>query len=171
MAYCDSLNTTLAAFCGPNPGGVVAAYIADFDKVYSVTIGSTSSIVTAISMTQSGLYYKFNFREDTSSLTQTNTPTKSGDMVEQVGSLVFQNLSTLKRNTFNLLRGKKLSIIYKDNNSQYWLSGYTIGVRSTSIVQATGADRGDDNIWTVVMTAKEPEFCYEVQSSVMTPYL
>jgi hypothetical protein len=170
MAYCDALDTTLAAFCGANPGGVVEAYIADFDKVYSLTI-STQSVVTVISMTASGLFYKFNFKEDTSSFTQTNTPTKSNDHIEQVGALVFQQLSTVKRNAFNLLRGKKLAVIYKDSFGQYWYSGYTMGVRATSIVQATGADRGDDNVWNVTLTAREPEFAYEVTSSVLTPYL
>lgn len=167
MAYCDDLNTGLAPFCGPNLGGVVEAWIADYDKVDSITV-STQSVVTAISMTQSGVYYQFEFREDTSSFNQTNTPTLSADIVEQVGTLVFQQLSTVKRNAFNLLRGKKLSVIYKDSNGQYWLSGKELGVRLTNIEQASGADRNDDNIWTVTLTARETEFAYEVQASVIS---
>lgn len=167
MAYCNDLNTGLTPFCGPNLGGIVEAYIADFDKVATITI-STQSVVTAISMTQSGVYYKFEFREDVSSLTQTNTPTNSADIVEQVGSLVFQQLSTTKRNAFNLLRGKKLSVIYKDANGQYWLSGKALGVRLTNLEQSTGADRNDDNIWTITLTARETELAYEVQSSVIS---
>lgn len=167
MAYCDDLNTGLAPFCGANLGGVVEAYIADYDKVGSYTV-STQSVITAISMTQSGLYYKFEFREDTSSLAQTNTPTLSADIVEQVGTLVFQQLSTAKRNAFNLLRGKKLSVIYKDANGQYWLSGKNLGVRLTNVEQATGADRNEDNIWTITLTARETEFAYEVQASALT---
>ena len=166
MAYCDDLNTGLNPFCGPNLGGVVEAYIADFDKVDTLTI-STQSVVTAISMTASGVYYKFEFREDTSSLAQTNTPTLSADIVEQVGTLVFQQLSTTKRNAFNLLRGKKLSVIYKDSNGQYWISGKDLGVRLTNVEQATGADRNDDNIWTVTLTARETEFAYEVDDAVI----
>jgi hypothetical protein len=166
MAYCDDLNTGLNPFCGPNLGGVVEAYIADFDKVNTLTI-STQSVVTAISMTQSGVYYKFDFREDTSSFAQTNTPTLSADIVDQVGTLVFQQLSTTKRNAFNLLRGKKLSVIYKDSNGQYWISGKDLGVRLTNVEQATGADRNDDNIWTVTLTARETEFAYEVLAAVI----
>lgn len=167
MAYCDDLNTGLAPFCGPNLAGIVEAYISDYDKVGSYTV-STQSVITAISMTQSGLYYKFEFREDTSSFNQTNTPTLSADIVEQVGTLVFQQLSTTKRNAFNLLRGKKLSVIYKDANGQYWLSGKSLGVRLTNVEQATGADRNEDNIWTITLTARESEFAYEVQSSALT---
>jgi hypothetical protein len=167
MAYCDNLNTGLDPFCGPNIGGIAKAYIADFDKVGTVDI-STQSVVTAISMTQSGLYYEFDFREDTSSFQQTNTPTKSADLVEQVGTLVFQKLSTTKRNAFNLLRGKRLSVIYMDSNGQYWLSGKALGVRLTSNTQTTGVDRNDDNIWTVVLTAREEEFAYEVQAAALT---
>lgn len=166
MAFCDDLDRGLAPFCGPNLGGIVEAYIADFDKVNTVTV-STQSVVTAISMTQSGVYYKFEFREDVSSLTQTNTPTTSADIVEQVGSLVFQQLSTTKRNAFNLLRGKKLSVIYKDANGKFWLSGKELGVRLTNLEQATGADRNDDNIYTITLTARETEMCYEVQAAVI----
>jgi hypothetical protein len=166
MAYCDPLDTGLSPFCGPNLGGVVEAWIADYDKVGSVTV-STQSVVTAISMTQSGIFYQFEFREDTSSFAQTNTPTLSADIVEQVGTLVFQQLSTVKRNAFNLLRGKKLVVVYKDANGQYWLSGKNLGVRLTNLEQNSGADRGDDNIWTVTLTARETEFAYEVQSGVI----
>lgn len=170
MAYCSDLDSTLPVFCGPNVGSITEAYFADYDKVYSLTI-STQSVVTAITMTASAVFYKYNFSEDTSSLTQTNTPTKSNDLVDQVGVLVFQKLETQSRNKFNLLRGKRLAVIYKDANSQYWFSGYTMGVRSTGITQTTGTDRGDDNIWTVTLTAREPEFTYEVQASVMSPYI
>jgi hypothetical protein len=82
--------------------------------------------------------------------------------------LVFQKLSTTKRNAFNLLRGKRLSVIYMDSNGQYWLSGKELGVRLTSNTQTTGVDRNDDNIWTVVLTAREEEFAYEVQASALT---
>jgi len=166
MAYCDDLNAGLAAFCGENLGGVVEAYIADFDKVDTVTIG-TQSTVTAISMTASGVYYKFEFREDTSSFAVTNTPTNSADLVEQVGTLVFQQLSTTKNSVFALLRGKKLSVIYKDANGQYWLSGYGLGVRLTNMEIATGADRGDENIYTLTLTARETALPYEVESAVI----
>jgi len=168
MAFCQNLNTGLAPFCGANSGGIVEAYIADYDKVASITT-STQSVVTAISMTQSGVYYKFDFREDVSSFSQTNTPTTSADIIEQVGTLVFQQLSTAKRNAFNLLRGKKLSVIYKDSNNQFWLSGKELGARLTNLEQATGADRNDDNIWTITITARESEMAYEVASkSVFT---
>ena len=167
MAYCDDLNTGLQPFCGANLGGVVEAFIADYDKVATYTV-STQSVITAISMTQSGLYYKFEFREDTSSFAQTNTPTLSADIVEQVGTLVFQQLSTTKRNAFNLLRGKKLSVIYKDSNGLYWLSGKNLGVRLTNVEQSTGADRNEDNIWTITLTARETEFAYEVQEAALT---
>lgn len=166
MAYCDSLNTGLSPFCGPNVGGIVEAYIADFDKVNTITV-STQSVVTAISMTASGVYYKFEFREDTSSFAQTNTPTKSADIVDQVGTLVFQQLSTTKRNAFNLLRGKKLSVVYKDANGQYWLSGKALGVRLTNLEQTSGSDRNDDNIYTLTLTARETEMAYEVQAAVI----
>jgi hypothetical protein len=167
MAYCDDLNTGLSPFCGPNLGGVVEAWIADYDKLDTVTV-STQSVVTAISMTQSGVFYQFEFREDTSSFVQTNAPTLSADVVEQVGTLTFQQLSTIKRNAFNLLRGKRLSVIYKDSNGQYWLSGKDLGVRLTNLEQNSGTDRADDNVWVVTLTARETEFAYEVQASVIS---
>lgn len=169
MAFCDPLDRGLDPFCGPNLGGIVEAYIADYDKVATVTT-STQSVVTAISMTASAVYYKFEFREDVSSLTQTNAPTTSADIIEQVGSLVFQKLSTTKRNAFNLLRGKKLSVIYKDANGQYWLSGKDLGARLTNLEQATGDDRGSDNIYTITITARETEMAYEVQDLTVFPH-
>lgn len=171
MAYCDALNSGLSPFCGYNLGGVAEAYIADYDKVDTVTIG-TASTVTAISMTQSGVFYKFEFREDTSSFAVTNTPTTSSDLVEQVGTLVFQQLSTSKNTVFSLLRGKKLMVIYKDSNGQYWLSGYSsatrsLGVRLTNLEMTTGADRSDDNVYTLTLTARETELPWEVSADVI----
>ena len=165
MAYCDDLDRGLDPFCGPNLGGVVTAYIADFDKVVSYGYTASNSVISTITMSGTASYfYKFEFREDTSSFNQTNTPTLSADIVEQVGTLVFQQLSTSKNSAFNLLRGKKLVVIYGDSNGQLWLSGKNLGVRLTNIEQASGADRNDDNIYTLTLTARETEFAYEVSS-------
>lgn len=163
MAYCDDLDRGLDPFCGPNLGGVVSAYIADFDKVASYGYTASNTVIDTITMgSTASFFYKFDFREDTSSFNQTNTPTLSADIVEQVGTLVFQQLSTIKNSAFNLLRGKKLVVIYGDSNGQYWLSGKNLGVRLTNLEQASGADRNDDNIYTLTLTARETEFAYEV---------
>lgn len=170
MAYCDSLDRGLVPFCGPNLGGIVEAYIADFDKVTSYGYTASNSVISQITMSATASYfYKFEFREDTSSFAQTNTPTLSADIVEQVGTLVFQQLSTLKNSAFNLLRGKKLVVVYKDSNGQYWLSGKNLGVRLTNIEQTTNADRNEDNIYTLTLTARETEFAYEVSSKSVIP--
>lgn len=171
MAFCDNLDRGLDPFCGPNLGGVVEAYIADFDNVsaYGLT-GSDLNVVSTITMaTASNYFYKFEFREDTSSFAQTNTPTLSADIVDQVGTLVFQQLSTSKNSAFNLLRGKKLVVIYKDSNGQFWLSGKNLGVRLTNLEQASGTDRNDDNIYTLTLTARETEFAYEVLNVSVIP--
>ncbi len=166
MAFCDDLNAGISSFCGTNIGGVSVAYIADFSKVSSLTI-STQSVVTAISMTASGIFYKFNFREDTSSFTQDNPQTNSADLVTQVGTLVFPQLSTTNRNVFELLRGKKLGVVYKDFNEKYWYSGYKYGVRMTGRNQTTGTARTDENLYTLTLTAVEPSDMYEVSSAVI----
>lgn len=166
MAYCGPLTDGIDPFCGYNVGGVIKAYIADFDKVDSITIG-TNSVVSAISMTQSGVFYEFSFREDTSSATITNTPTTSTDMVEQVVTLVFQQFSTAKSTILSLLRGKKLMVIYQDGNEQYWLSGIKFGVRMTNLEITTGTDRNDPNIITITLTARELELPVEVDDDVI----
>ncbi len=170
MAICSPLDAGITEYCGSNPGGIKIALFADFDKVFTVTI-STQSVVTAISMTASGSYYNFEFKDDVSNFDFDNTPTKSNDTVKQNATLVFQNLSTTNRNQFNLLRGKKLSAIYGTNDGKYWLSGHARGVRSSGIKYQTGTDRNDDAIWTVSMYANEDEFLYEVQASVVAGWL
>lgn len=165
MAYCDNLDRGLDPFCGPNLGGIVEAYIADFDSVSSYGYTASNSVINSITMSATSSYfYKFEFREDTSSFNQTNTPTLSADIVEQVGTLVFQQLSTSKNSAFNLLRGKKLVVIYKDSNEQLWLSGKNLGVRLTNLEQATGDDRNSDNVYTLTLTARETDFAFEVES-------
>jgi len=167
MPFCsceNDLDRGLVEFCGPNLGGIVKAYVADYCKITGVTVSATQSVVQSIGLT--GSFYEFSFREDTSSFAQTNTPTLSADIVDQVGTLVFQKLSTTKRNAFSLLRGKKLSVIYLDANGQYWLSGKDLGVRMTNLEQTTNADRSEDNTWVITLTARETEYAYEVPSSV-----
>jgi hypothetical protein len=170
MSFCTPLDRGLTPFCGFNLGGVVEAYIADFDQVSSYGLTASSSVISQITMaTSSAYFYKFEFREDTSSFAQTNTPTLNSDLVEQVGTLVFQQLSTSKNSAFNLLRGKKLVVIYKDANGQYWLSGKELGTRLTNLEQATGADRGEDNIYTLTLTARETTFALEVEDENVIP--
>lgn len=171
MAYCSDLDSGIGPFCGFNLGGINSAYIADYDKIDSITIGATSSIVTGITSSVPAGFYKFDFREDTSTLVQTNTPTNNSDIVEQLGTLVFQKIETSKNNTFNLLRGKKLLVIYEDSNGQLWLSGYALGARIQSITLDFGTDRNDPNISTVEILAREPNYCYEVQSLSIIPII
>lgn len=172
MAFCDPLDRGLAPFCGPNLGGVVEAYITDFDQINGASYSFTASntiIDDIVAKTPGDGFYKFDFREDTSSFDQTNTPTNSADIVEQVGTLVFQQHSTLKNSAFNLLRGKKLLVVYKDANGKLWLSGKNLGVRLTNLEQTGGADRNDDNIYTLTLTARETEFAYEVENLTAIP--
>jgi hypothetical protein len=171
MAFCTPLDRGLEAFCGFNLGGIVEAYFADYDSVdsYGLT-GSNNNVISTITMgSTSSYFYQFNFREDVSSLSHTNTPTNDADIVDQIGTLVFQQLSTSKNTAFNLLRGKKLVVVYKDANGQYWLSGKGLGARVTNIEQATGADRGDSNIYTLTITARENDFCLEVLNESVIP--
>lgn len=168
MAYCDDLNSGIDAFCGFNLGGIVSAYIADYDKVDSITL-TQSTIIDNITMASGSYFYEFNFREDTSTFVQTNTPTNNSDLVEQVGTLVFQKVETLKNNVFNLLRGKKLIVIYEDSNGQLWFSGHALGARIQSITLDFGTDRNDPNISTVAIIAREPYYAYEVDQVSTIP--
>jgi len=171
MSFCLPLDRGLDAFCGFNLGGIASAWITDYDNVASYGLtGPNTNIIEEITMSSTqSVFYKFDFREDTSSFAQTNTPTNDADLVEQVGTLVFQQLSTEKNTAFNLLRGKRLIVIYKDANDQYWLSGEKMGVRLTNVEQATGADRADSNIYTLTLTAREPNFALEVLGENVIP--
>ncbi len=172
MAFCDPLDRGISAFCGANLGSVTSAFIIDYDQIDATQYGFTASgavIDTIVGATAGDGFYKFEFREDTSSFDQTNTPTNSADIVEQVGTLVFQQHSTIKNSAFNLLRGKKLLVIYGDANGFYWLSGKELGVRLTNLEQTGGTDRGDDNIYTLTLTARETEFAYEVLDETVIP--
>jgi len=171
MAFCTDLDRGLDPFCGWNLGGIATAFIADYDQVVSYGMtGAASNVIETITMSgTSSVFYEFKFREDTSSMAQTNTPTLNADIVDQVGTLVFQQLSTSKNTAFNLLRGKKLVVIYKDANGQYWLSGKQLGARVTNIEQVTGADRADDNIYTLTITAREGDFASEVINLAAIP--
>jgi hypothetical protein len=171
MSFCLPLDRGLDAFCGFNLGGIANAWITDFENVTSYGLtGPNLNVIEDITMSSTqSIFYKFDFREDTSSFAQTNTPTNDADLVEQVGTLVFQQLSTEKNSAFNLLRGKRLIVIYKDANGQYWLSGEKMGVRLTNIEQNTGADRADSNTYVLTMTAREPNFALEVLNEAAIP--
>jgi hypothetical protein len=171
MSFCLPLDRGLDAFCGFNLGGIASAWITDYDNVASYGLtGPNTNIIEEITMSSTqSVFYKFDFREDTSSFAQTNTPTNDADLVEQVGTLVFQQLSTEKNTAFNLLRGKRLIVIYKDANDQYWLSGEKMGVRLTNVEQSTGADRADSNTYVLTLTAREPNFALEVLGENVIP--
>ena len=162
------LTTTIARDCYNAVGGIDTIYVAEFDRVASVTENSSGD-VSSITMTGSSKFYEYKIEKGTGNFTQTGAtnPANGTTFYEQALTVPINKTSSTKDFILKLTAYNKLMIIVKDNNGEYKLMGRT-GAYLGSNVSNTGTALGDANGYTLTFNAQEPAYAGTVDSSAIS---
>jgi hypothetical protein len=156
----------VALDCG-NVGGLKTLYIADVLDVTSVTV--VDGAVTAIVMTASKKFKKFEFRRGNANFVSTSSRDDSAgtNFVSTVVTASFNHMETAKRKDMQGLATANVYVIAVDQNGKNWFIGYDSygagGVNGNS-----GAAMGDANNYEATVTAETRELPMEVAGTVLT---
>lgn len=160
---CNQTLSGLVNDCSTSMGGIVEAYIANFDDVKSVTV--TEDQITAIMMADSAKFKKYWFRKGTGSFTSTlNVDAANGvNYVSTDIVLLFSRMETTKRVEMAALAVNDLVMIVKDANGVYWYFGKEEPVTASAGDGQTGTARTDGNRYSITLQDNCSTWPFEVK--------
>lgn len=167
MSCCITGGITLD--CRDNTGGIEYVYIGCAGLTAGLTVSDTGTMSGFWGLT-AGSFYKFEVPKQTSSFTETiNTSEENGTVFyDQQVTLVFTKWEREKRNQIALLaKNRKLAVVVKDGNGNYWSVGAHRGAHMLSGSAATGTAYGDRNGFEIILQGLEPKPSYSVVSSIV----
>lgn len=159
-------NQTLAGLvndCATSMGGIVEAYIANYEDVASVTVSENK--ITAITMAESAKFKKYWFRKGTGSFTSTLNvdPANGVNYVSTDIVLLFSRMETTKRVEMAALSVNDLVMIVKDSNGVYWYFGKDEPVTASAGNGQTGTARTDGNRYSITLQDNSTTWPFEVE--------
>lgn len=165
---CNQTISGLVRDCATSMGGIVEAYICNYDDVSNIEIAEGA--VKAVTMTTTKKFAKFQFRRGTGSLTSNLQvdAANGGNYVQSDLVLQFNKMETSKRVEIAALAVGELAVIVKDANGKYWYLGAEEPVLASAGDGQTGTARGDANRYTITLQDNCSTFPYEVPESVVT---
>ena len=143
-------------------GGIVEAFIANFDDVASVTVQDGQ--INAITMADTTKFKKYYFKPGTSNFTSTLNvdPANGVNYVSTDIVLLFSRMETAKRVEVAALSVGDLVMIVKDANGKYWYFGYDEPVTATAGDGQTGTARTDGNRYSITLQDNAQSWPYEI---------
>ena len=155
MGYCvcNTLKGT-STDCSGSLGGLKAVYITHFkDDLYTISGDSVTSFKSGTT------WAEYAFRAETASFTSSLNKTSAGGVyVTTEINLVFPRMDAAKRAEMNALSLDDLAVIAVDNNGVYHAFGRWLPVTATAGTGETGTAYGDNNQYTMTLTAADPDF-------------
>ena len=145
--------------CIEGMGGVRTVWVLG-GTITSITVDGTD-VITDI--TGTGTYFKFELPKDTASFTQTAniSPINGTIAYAQDVTMNFTKLNNDVRNVLKvLIKNRELSVVFLDNNSNYWLIGKVRGAQATASTAVTGTAPTDAAQFTVTLQGMETEPAY-----------
>lgn len=166
---CNQTINGLIRDCAASIGGIVEAYIANYDDVTAVTIDADK--IKTITMAGEKKFKKFQFRRGTGSMSSTlQVDTASGSNYVQTDVVLqFNKMETTKRIEMAALSVGELAVIVKDANGIYWYLGFDEPVMASAADGNTGTARGDANRYTITLQDNAQSYPYEVPAEIVTP--
>jgi len=175
---CSQNLSGIAASCETNVGGIREVYIANFDDVTAITVGTTTEtagMITTITMaagegSTTKKFKKYFFKKNTSSLTSTLNvdPANGINFVQSDLAMVFAKQETAKRMEMAKLALGELRVIVKDANGKYWFLGEEEFVAATAGTAETGTNRTDGNKYTITLTDYSASYPHEVDPTIIS---
>lgn len=164
---CSQTLSGISKDCTGNLGGIKRVLITNADDVASVTV--TSDIVTAITMNNSAVFYEFNFRPATSSMTSTwQVNNENGtNYVQTLLAMVFNRMETTKRAAIMALAQADVVAVVEDNNGTYWYLGYDSPMHLNAGDGPTGTALADRNGYSITLEDNSKALPYEVDATII----
>lgn len=152
--------------CRDSLGGTDEAYFIEFDNITAMT--ETAGVITAMTKASAKRFWKYKFPKETANYKETFTgDEKTGTSFwAQTFAIILNKMQTATRNELILLGKNRLLIVYKDENSKFWLMGRTGAALMNGGENGSGTARGDRNGYAPTFTATEKEPAIEIEATV-----
>jgi len=156
MACTQTLSGITRDCLGSN-GGIKAVWLANWDNVASLT--EASGAITAITMSNSEKFKKYEFPRNTSSMSSNySVNAENGtSYVETDLVMVFNRMSTSKRLEIVAMAQGLLAAFVEDNNGNVWYLGHDYPVTINAGDGLTGTARGDRNGYSITLRDESNE--------------
>lgn len=164
---CSVTLSGLVRDCSTSMGGIVEAYIANYDDVTSKTV--TDGQISTIALATGKHFLRYTFRKGTGSMTSTLNvdPANGVNYVSTDLVLLFTRMETVKRIEMAALAVNELVVIVKDANGKYWYLGKDEPVNASAGDGQTGTARSDANRYTITLEDNSLEMPFEVDSAIV----
>lgn len=169
MACSNQTLAGLSGACDTSRGGIVEAYIINYDDVTAIAYDDTANTkITGVTLASGKTWYKYSFKPNTGSLTSTlNVDNAAG--VNYVSSelvLQFSRMDTQKRIEMKALALNDLRVIVKDANGKFWFLGAEEPVSASGGSANSGQQRGDGNYFSITLTSYDSSFVPEFSGEI-----
>ena len=151
-------------------GGIKEVYIADRNKVLTLTVDPVTEVISDITMSATTKFaiYKMNPQTGNLSSKITNSTENNTSFVENTLNLVFAKMTATKRLELETLRIGELAVIIRDNNDAYWYLGYDYPVEMLDATVQTGTAFGDLNGYNINLIDRGMQLPYQVDSTIIS---
>lgn len=169
---CNSiLLSGITTDCEGSLGGIKKVWITRYSDVVKVTVDPKSDTddrddqISKIELKDGAKWYEYQFRKDTSSLTMTHNADESTGInyVQSDLSLVFTKMDAAKRLEMTALCVGQTAAIVEDANGHRWYLGLDEYVSASAGGGQTGVAKGDQNAYTITLSAASKTYPYEVK--------
>ena len=163
--------------CQPSLGGIKQVWITQYADVESVTVSNdpdgNGDMISAITLKASAVWYNYQFRKGTGSLTSTlNVDETAGtNYVSNELALVFTKMETTKRVEIAALSIGQLAVVVEDSNGKYWFLGKDDYVSASAGTGVTGTAKGDQNAYTLTLSTDSDSYPYELSEAAIKSVL
>jgi hypothetical protein len=168
---CSNLTAGFVNDCNDGQGGIEKIFIANGPVD---AISETAGVITAITVGGSPLvpadFFVFETPRQTSSITETITPSQENGTVtyQQDLAMVFNKMSAAKRNQLLLMaEATNMVCIAKDNNGLYFSIGIERGAYMTAGTAVSGVAYADRNGYEITISGMEAAPMYQVTGTIV----
>lgn len=161
MGYCSNSLKAIAYDCEPSKGGIVEAYITEYeDGLFTISTGGTSGETYVSAINTGATWYRYQFRRNTGSFTSTlNVDDANGvNYVSTEITLQFTRMEAQKRAAIAALAKGGLAALVKDANGVWWAFGVEAPVYASNGTGQTGTAATDGNFYNIVLTDEYSTF-------------
>lgn len=170
MAVCSNIciERSIVTDCGSSMGGIVEVVITNWsDKTFTPSEknpGKVEAGTGAVCGQEQGIWYLYEFRRGTSSLSSTlNIDEANGtNYVSTELVMTFNRMEADKRLAITALAQAPMAVIVKDANGKYWALGNDEPVYASAGEGVTGTSRTDSNHYSITLLDNSAQFPFEV---------
>ena len=171
---CTTTLTSINTSCGSNLASIKKLWIGAFesatwtfnyqmnnDEVPAQVLDADGnpiieSVESAVLGSGADKWVEFGFKKNTGEMTSEMTRSDNGSYYFSNGcNLVFAKQDQGKRLALQSVTSGECSMIILDSNGIYWLIGANDAVTATSLSATTGVSVGDNNQYTITLSADE----------------